>query len=63
MQHTMTIPVESDQSDEAEFDDIEWEMSCSAREAGFGLVPFSNLDFRRAAAEYAQLRARKARSG
>lgn len=28
------------------FDDIEWELCCSAREASFGFVPFANLDFR-----------------
>jgi hypothetical protein len=63
MQQTITSPVESDQRDVAENDDIEWELSCSAREAGVGLVPFANLDFMKAAMEYAQLRAGTVRSG
>jgi hypothetical protein len=63
MQQTVLGPDESDQNDDADFDDIEWELTCSAREAGFGLVPFTNLDFMRAATEYAQIRARAARPG
>jgi len=56
VQETMVSPDESDQFDDAEFDDIEWELSCSAREAGVGFVPFANLDFTKAAREYAQIR-------
>jgi hypothetical protein len=36
----------SDQNVNTAFDDIEWELCCSAREASFGFVPFANLDFR-----------------
>ena len=57
MQQTMISSDESGQLNDAEFDDIEWELSCGAREAGVGFVPFTNLDFMRAAMEYAQIRA------
>ena len=36
----------SNQNLDTAFDDIEWELCCSAREASFGFVPFTNLDFR-----------------
>ena len=35
----------SNQNVDTAFDDIEWELCCSAREASFGFVPFANLDF------------------
>ncbi len=50
---------ESGQLSDAEFDDIECELSCSAREAGVGFAPFTNLNFMRAAMDYAQIRAGK----
>jgi hypothetical protein len=59
MQKTMSRAEESGQLSDAEFDDIECELSCSAREAGVGFAPFTNLDFMRAAMEYAQIRAGK----
>ncbi len=35
----------SSQNDDTAFDDLVWEMCCSAREASFGFVPFANFDF------------------
>jgi hypothetical protein len=59
MQKTMVRAEESGQLNDDEFDDIECELSCSAREAGVGFASFTNLDFMRAAMEYAQIQARK----
>ncbi len=59
MQKTMSRAEEAGQLSDAEFDDIERELSCSTREAGVGFAPFTNLDFMRAAMEYAQIRAGK----
>ncbi len=36
----------SNQNVEIAFDDIEWELCCSAREVSTGFVQFANLDFR-----------------
>ena len=44
MQQTVIDPHESDQVEDTEFDDIEWELCSSAREASFEFVPFANLD-------------------
>jgi len=63
MQQTAIGPETSGQNDDAEFDDIEWELCCSAREASVGSLPFANLDLTRAAMEYAQIRAGMARRG
>ncbi len=64
MQKTMSrAEEESGQLSDAEFDDIECELSCSAREAGVGFAPFTNLDFTRVAMEYAQIRAGKVKEG
>lgn len=57
MQQTAIGPERSDHDDDTEFDDIEWELRCSAREASFGFVPFANLDLARAALEWSQIRA------
>ena len=57
MQQMATGPEQSDQDDDTEFDDIELEMWCSAREASLGFVSFANLDLTRAALEWAQIRA------
>jgi hypothetical protein len=43
--------------DDSDSDDIESELICSAREACVTYFPFTNLDFMRAAMEYAQIRA------
>jgi hypothetical protein len=59
MQKTMIRAEESGQLSDVEFNDIECELSCSAREAGVGFAPFTNLDFMRVAMEYAQIRAKK----
>jgi hypothetical protein len=39
----------SHKDDDTEFEDVDWEMCCSAREVSGGFVPFANLDFMRAA--------------
>jgi hypothetical protein len=57
MQQAAIGPETYDHNDEADFDDVEWELCCSAREASFGYLPFANLDLTRAAMEYAQIRA------
>jgi hypothetical protein len=57
MQKTMINSDKSGQLNDAEFDDIECELSCSAREAGVGFAPFTNLGFMRAAMDYARIRA------
>jgi len=44
MKQTVIDPHESDHEGDTEFDDIEWELCCSAREASFQFVPFANLD-------------------
>ena len=44
MQQAMVHHDVSDESEDTAFEDVEWEMCCSAREASFGLVPFANLD-------------------
>jgi|GEM_PF-2137340 len=44
MQQTMIDSHESDQVEDTDFDDIEWELCSSAREASFAFVPFANLD-------------------
>jgi len=53
-------PGESGPSD-TEFDDIEWELCCSAREASVGYVPFANLDFARATLDVCRTRMEKLR--
>lgn len=63
MQQTVIAPEKSEQDDDTEFDDIEWELCCSAREASLGFGPFANLDLTRAAMEYAQIPAGMARRG
>jgi len=63
MQQTVIAPEKSEQNDDTEFDDIEWELCCSAREASLGFVPFANLDLTRAAMEYAQIRREWPRRG
>jgi hypothetical protein len=35
----------SSQNGDTAFDDLAWEMCCSAREVSSGFVPFANLDF------------------
>jgi hypothetical protein len=57
MVKTIIGPEQIDQDDDVEFDDIESELSCSAREACVTYFPFMNLDFMRAAMECAQIRA------
>jgi len=51
MQQTAIRPDTSDQDEDTEFDDLEWELCCSAREASLGFVPFANLDFATLATE------------
>ena len=48
-------PGESGPGD-TEFDDIEWELCCSAREASGGCGAFANLDFARATMEVCRTR-------
>jgi hypothetical protein len=38
-------PVRLSDGADSEFDDVEWELSCSAREVAGGCVPLSHLDF------------------
>lgn len=59
MQRTMIRSKGSGQLSDAEFADIDCELSCSAREAGVGFASFTNLDFVRAAMEYALVQAGK----
>jgi hypothetical protein len=47
MQQTVIGTDESGQNEGTAFDDSEWELCCSAREASFGFIPFANLDFTR----------------
>ena len=44
MQQTVIDPHGSDHVEDTGFDDIEWELCSSAREASFAFVPFANLD-------------------
>ncbi len=44
MQQAVIDPHGSDLVEDTEFDDIEWELCSSAREASFAFVPFANLD-------------------
>jgi len=60
MQLTVVHPDTSDQDHDSDFDDIEWELCCSAREASLGFVPFANLDFAKVVMELSRKRAEQA---
>jgi rubredoxin len=55
MHPSVISPDESGPSD-TEFDDIEGELCCSAREASFGSVPFANIDFAKVTTEICRKR-------
>jgi hypothetical protein len=57
MPETIIGPEQRDRDEDSDFDDIESELNCSAREACVTYLPFVNLDLMRAAMEYAQIRA------
>ncbi len=63
MQQTTIGPDKPDQNDDTEFDNVEWELLCLAREASVGCASFANLDLTRAAMEYTQIRAGMVRRG
>lgn len=50
---------EPGQENTAQFDDIEWELTCSEREASVGCASFEDLDFASAARRMAE-RSKKA---